>query len=955
MIVEHPTLGEIEFPDGTPPEQIRAAIQKAEQASAPAQETFPEVPVYEDDAPASTAAPARSMGEELFGLAEQFAAGANRGVVKLAELPYDAINNFPRLANLIPGVEAHKLSDTQGFNQVFTREDPLQEAAQMAGVADPNPTSPAERLAARVGEEIGMSAVPQAGITLRAQQLPRSIGAMNEASLFDRAVVLPFRDAPARANLAETAVAAGAGTGAHTSTENFGEGAGWDMLGALAGGVGTAAALNSAGNLFRLGQSAGTDRAARIGAGEQLVRAASDPNKAFSEQTVRRAAEAGAEIPGSAPTTGQASTDPGVLAMEYSRSTGGPSVGRYQQRQAENNAALRDVFDETAPAVADDAAARAELEARRQAVTGQARATTGQREAAAEAAAQRQQGLEQQRTAEQEGLEQEYGDIAAQRDLRAAGSEGVTDAYQSAREAVAGERRAAFDAAAEAGTTPVPAETFRGEAEAVLADIGPLADTAGDANLSRLVQDMQSLDADLTVADLIDLQPRLSRAMNSAQGAMRGDTVRALGRLNDKMRGTLDALAEQGDEGALAWQQANDLSRQEAPLFREGAGGQVDQQTRRGSAPAGTATASRFLRPDGPGAKEGADQLRQIIERAPDQAGANQAVRDYVVGSMADRMSGRRPDPKVVDTFLRQHSEVLRQFPEVNRELQQMRNQLQSRSSKIGDLEKQIKTASEGTKEAEKSATRAGKRAEGLERTLESDKSTVGRYLNRETGKESMGRILAANKPREEARKLMQQVRRSPEAQEGVRRAFFDLMDDSVSSTNRDINDNPLFKKDAFIKFLNRNDEVAKEVLGAEHAGNLRKIANQLDVLSRTANARPAGSSGTAAGNQGTGITLNSVLSRIYGIQRGVVSPRFVASELLTRQLGALARASRGGEISQLLDDALLDPETARVLTMEYSKENDRLLTKRLPAIMARLGIRTGRADAAGDDTGDEE
>ena len=95
-----------------------------------AQETFPEVPVYEDDSPTSTAPRARSMGEELFGLAEQFAAGANRGVVKLAELPYDAINNFPRLANLIPGVEANKLSDTRGFNQVFTREDPLQEAAQ---------------------------------------------------------------------------------------------------------------------------------------------------------------------------------------------------------------------------------------------------------------------------------------------------------------------------------------------------------------------------------------------------------------------------------------------------------------------------------------------------------------------------------------------------------------------------------------------------------------------------------------------------------------------------------------------------------------------------------------------------------------------------------------------------------------------------------------------------------
>ena len=31
MIVEHPTLGELEFPDGTPPEAIKSAIRKAEQ------------------------------------------------------------------------------------------------------------------------------------------------------------------------------------------------------------------------------------------------------------------------------------------------------------------------------------------------------------------------------------------------------------------------------------------------------------------------------------------------------------------------------------------------------------------------------------------------------------------------------------------------------------------------------------------------------------------------------------------------------------------------------------------------------------------------------------------------------------------------------------------------------------------------------------------------------------
>jgi len=956
-----------------------------------------------DDVPAPRAVPAVASGPDpeqgsflgdMKRLAGAFGEGANEGVVRFAEMPYDLVNNAPRLANLLPGEQnvgamSDMAEDVPVLGQLFASRDPLQEGAEQVGITGQiEPRTPAERISKRIGQEVGLSILPQAGLTARAAQLPKGIGAMNQANLFDRAITLPFRRSPGANNAAETAVAAGAGAGAGAARESLGDTNGNDMLGALAGGIGTSAALSLASNIPRAASYALTDRAAREATGEALVKAAADPDAAYSPGTITKARQIDELVPGVKSSTGQASGDPGVLAMEYSRSTGGPGIARYQQRQAQNNAALRGSFEGVAPDVADDTATRAALEARKQRVTDTAGRVVDQRRTRAADAAAKQADVEQQAAAARQGFEDEYADVASQRPLREQGSEELAAAYRGARESTAATRRAAYDEAQARGQGMVSAEPFQREVDGILDDIGPLADTAQDPTLARLVRDIESLapeaapssgllDAsgnpmpagapgagELRIADIIDMQPRIARAMRSAQGSMRGDTVKALYRLERTMRRTLDDAAEgritpdgAPDPGAQAWREANRLSAEEAPLFRDGVGGQMDKQTRRRNAPADTAVGSKFIREDGPGAREGVQQLRQIIDRAPDPDAARRGVRDYVVGSMADRLAGRKPSVKAVDDFLRQHGEVLDEFPEVRKEMAQMRNRLDAGAKRVGNLEEDISAATDTTKAAEGSLGRAQARADRVGKSLDSDKTVIGRYLNRETGSESMQRILSANKPKEEAAKLMRQLEGDPDAMAGARRAFFDLMDDTVSSTSRDLNDNPLFKRDTFVKFLNKNEDVAREVLGEAHARDLRKITRDLDVLGRTTNAKPRGSSGTAAGNQGAGLTLNSVLSRLYGIQRGVVSPRFVVGEVGTRLVASAARKMRQGDIDRLLDEALLDPQLARTLTMEFSKENERLLTRRFPAILARLGARAGRSRAAGveDEEADEE
>lgn len=68
MIVEHPTLGELEFPDGTPPETIKSAIRKAEQdmQAAPPQGSQPQdAPSSAPDQPAPAQADTNLTGRPL--------------------------------------------------------------------------------------------------------------------------------------------------------------------------------------------------------------------------------------------------------------------------------------------------------------------------------------------------------------------------------------------------------------------------------------------------------------------------------------------------------------------------------------------------------------------------------------------------------------------------------------------------------------------------------------------------------------------------------------------------------------------------------------------------------------------------------------------------------------------------------------------------------------------------
>ena len=68
-----------------------------------------------------------------------------------------------------------------------------------------------------------------------------------------------------------------------------------------------------------------------------------------------------------------------------------------------------------------------------------------------------------------------------------------------------------------------------------------------------------------------------------------------------------------------------------------------------------------------------------------------------------------------------------------------------------------------------------------------------------------------------------------------------------------------------------------------------------------------------AVENFPTGLKLSSIMSRVYGIARGVISPRYVITELLIQD----ARFRRG----QLIKDMATDPDSFALLTDVLFKE----------------------------------
>jgi hypothetical protein len=876
-------------------------------------------------APAAGAPPAPPQGlvDTIMGLGAQGARGARRGLANLAGLPVDAVNAAPMLANLIPGVSGvgpisrDPVGGSDHLDRLLGGFGLLPEPAA--------PRSMSERMARRVGEEVGAAALPASAALGTAARV--GVQGARELPALARYFVEPAAIAPGRYLGGEAAAGVAAGTGAGAVNEVMGgrtttaQQVG-DMAGAVGGagalGVGTAAVRGLGEMLNAIFRRSGyTDRVVREAATDRIAGAANIQTEVGQPvdttalvERIMGGPRLGEAVPGVRESLADRTQNPGIAALEYGRQTG-PNAGMFTQRRADNATAVESAISGLEPA-GTPGALRAELEAARGVRLGEAAART---QGAQDELVRATQGLQPLMTGEGRGA-----------DIRAA----LEGASERARALVRQAWEPLNRTDQQVDVRPL-AERF-GEIDAGLSVAERRAALPSEASIPReLAGDaappaptptgllgpdgqpiMRQVDAPAETQAIRELTGIRSQ-LTDRLAAARAEPGRANeARIIDQHIQALDEVMEQQIPAGLreAYDAARAARRDYGDRFERPGDAIADvlrDRPRSGYQVPDNAVARRFVQED-----EGRiSDFNALLREAGNDARVQRAVRDQVLEDVSRR--GLLENPQALEEYLGRYRTLLGRFPELDQQL-----------GNAAGLRRQLADA------------------QGTETRLQADvgtperpgSGTVGRFLRYadEQASTAMRGVLNAPEPGKAADELLRFAGDSPQAVEGARRAFWDIMEQSArrrgESTAAPDGTQP-WMPNALRRFIDdpRNAAVAERLYrdNPEHLQNLRGIADALRGLDLRNGGRAPNTSGTA---QGILPSAETISSRVFAFQRGQVGPTFLITSMGALMARRLTRGARAEAIERVLDDALLNPETAAVLLRENNPANRAALAR---------------------------
>jgi hypothetical protein len=534
--------------------------------------------------------------------------------------------------------------------------------------------------------------------------------------------------------------------------------------------------------------------------------------------------------------------------------------------------------------------------------------------------------------------------IAANAGTRQDASATLSDLIEQERQSATDVKNGLYARATQLGRdVPVDPQGLADIAGAVRSDIGPLAQQ--DASLNAILGDLDRLAPEedvatgildaagnpiarpaegqaVTLADLIDLRPRLSRAIDSAAGKYRGDVVQRLTDLRRAIDEQINGLAE-GDGPAVDALRAAEANFREnfAPKFREGQGGVIDKGAKTGNPVQPTATADVFLKSNSAkGAREATEDLNRIFAESENRGAARTAARDYMVGLMADKLGQNVTGPRI-EQFIATYGEAIDGVPGLRQDMQQMANRLNVGSGQTAQLDEALKAAQDARKGAEKGF----------------DESPAGLWLKGDVD-------TAINAAMGNAQKMRQLV--TAARKDGTGAALTDVknrikakINDAIRNDGSQISGGSakpgtntgkaLENKDVVVSLAKANNllkegtperEALKAIFSPAEMKNLDLYRKQLELATRNTGMK---------GTKGSDTTLN-IMS---GIQSGSgVVQGDLRAGMFTRLLKFLDQHSlnTAGKRNELMIKALTDPELAGTLVIKYNAENARVVERRL-------------------------
>lgn len=848
-------------------------------------------------------------------LGRKFAEGA----VSILGLPVDLVNIAPMAANLLPGVSGvEPISPKPMLGGQFFR-DALNNAsdttAQALGMPIPSrePTGPINRVAGRVAEELGGTALPVGGLINYGARVGQQ--AAREGNALSRMFVEPAAVDPRRFATRELTTAAGAGLGAGAAGEaargaGYQEGSGGsvvaDILGALSGATATGLASSVGRGVKETGQAIlgspnYSSNVVRDTVTDMLAEGAGlTPNQkgVVDTQSLVDQIMGGHAIeqvvPGYQPSLADVTQNPSIASMEFSRQSG-PNAGQFIQQRANNTAAVDNAMENAAPQ-GSPGVFRNELEARRDvAINNSDEAARLAQEQAAAAV----QPITPTSSAAQRG------DV-------------VRGALEEARDTARNKTSAAYDAVGMSGRTADPVALNRTLQEGIdsltevekglipqgvidrvarlgLVDEAPVNTGLLDAS-GAPIQRAAPAPAPIDLKEATDLQSELRRLQRAAMADPRAErggrnAARVLEQMVERVDNFVgDAL---GAEGKQLLDNAKAAKFDEAERFtRAGDPVTAALARREGGMPAmrDDRVAGSFVDPQ---------SMDRLFAQA-DTPAVRQAIRDEVL-SKADASKAER-----LANFKIDYAEQIKRFPGLEQELD---TAISARSAEAAATASNAKLRDELTK--------AGR-------------SNVASYLKYgdENADRAMRSVMNSAKPKEAIGELLDFVGNDPAAVAGAQRTFWDVMEKSSRSggaTTAGMNGAQPWLPNAMKNFMSdpRNKAVAERLYrdNPEHWKDLEAITDALQGTDLRVRAKAPNTSGTAQSTNNV-LTPETIQSRILAYKKGQIGGSFLLTSMVAVVARRSTRNAQVNAVNKLLDDALLNPKVAATLLKENNPAN---------------------------------
>lgn len=539
-----------------------------------------------------------------------------------------------------------------------------------------------------------------------------------------------------------------------------------------------------------------------------------DPRLADPKDTTRdmlglrlgHAQREAADLPGYTPTTGAVLDDPTILGQERALITTDPAAREEVKRlRGQNQAAMQEGLDDAAPAGDPNAPRRAaservqafrdKVKARRDQLTQRAQADAaartgqaqGQLDEATVAFQESQRALDDahvtvDRTPEQASRAVAEHLTAAERQADTRAKELFDQVDKTAEVTIYPLRQARDEVHAQAKE--------RGREDAIPAILKAPKDDEGK-QFGKFLDDYLNPPADqppgkkflpkLPVAQLQGLRSRLTTARRQLRES--GGDEQEMAFLSRLIQGVDDTL-EQAPEQAVSgpYKIARDFFRENvAGPFRDNTVGKIIK----GDVPP-TEAAGQLFKPG----ERGATSADEFIRAAGGEAPAQELVRDYAVQKAlayaVDRQG--RVDPAKLRTFNQKYAPALDRFPTVQQELADLQAmqtaaresaaQAQARVASAEDQVSQVgRSSAQAVREAEARGARLGRRGEAA---IQNQHAAM--VLDSDPAK-LITQIRNSKDPAETLTKISQLVKKDPQAQAGLARAYWDTLMQRVAGS----------------------------------------------------------------------------------------------------------------------------------------------------------------------------